>query len=86
MIQQMFVVAMIIILVVLVYEFVHSIWTVDICVTYYQIYGNYSFAIPLTNKKIDTWDCYHQSLNDMILYIIGLVTICIFLGMAIRNI
>lgn len=85
MIERIFVAVMIILLVILVYEFVHALWTVDVCVSYYQLYGNYNYTIPLTDRKTNTWDCYHQSLNEMILYVSGLVTISIFLGMAIRG-
>ncbi|MFH0711027.1 MAG: hypothetical protein V1944_00445 [Candidatus Aenigmatarchaeota archaeon] len=85
MIGKLFVVCMIIVLVILVYEFVHNVWNIDICLSYYQTFGNYNFTIPFSNNRTNTWDCYHQALNDLFVYMLGIVVISIFLGMAIRD-
>lgn len=86
MIGKIFVVAMIVVLVVLVYQFVQNLWTIDICVSYYQRYGNYSYTVPLTDNRTTTWDCYHKALNDISIYMAVAIGLSIFLGLAVRDI
>ena len=77
------VVAMVVLLVYFVYEIVIALWSIDICVSYFQRYGNFSYTVPLTDKTSNTWDCYHESLNNVHFYIISLVAVSLILGILV---
>jgi hypothetical protein len=80
MIEKVLVLILITTLVFFVYEFVKAVWTIDICLSYYQRYGDYNYTIPLTDKKITTFDCYHEGLNDLNVLMLAIVLISLSLG------
>ena len=84
MIEKILILALIVVLVFFVYEFVKSLWTIDICLSYYQRYGNYNYTIPLTDKKITTFDCYHESLNSLNVFMLIIILISLSLGFLVN--
>jgi ABC-type sugar transport system permease subunit len=83
MLEKILILCLITLLVFFVYDFVRNVWTVDICFSYYQKYGNYNYTNPLTNQKTTTFDCYHEALNYMSLYVVVIVFISMFIGLLI---
>jgi hypothetical protein len=83
MIKKFIAIILITVIVFFVYEIVRNLWSIDICVSYYQRYGNYNYTIPLTDKQTNTWDCYHAALNNMPFYVVGLIVVSLVLGLII---
>lgn len=81
MLEKILILALITVLVLFVYDFVRNIWTVDICLSYYQKYGDYNFTTPLTNKKTSTMECYHEALNSVNVYLIVIVFLSSLIGL-----
>jgi|SRR3989338_5051545 len=84
--EKIFVFALIVIVIFILYETVQNLWTIDVCVSYYQKYGNFNYTVPLTDKQTNSWDCYHESLNKLSLDVIALVVTALLLGIAIGHI
>jgi len=81
MIEKILILCLITVLVFFIYDFVRNIWSVDMCLSYYQMYGDYNFTSPLTNKKTSTMECYHEALNYIGMYIIVIVFLSGLIGL-----
>lgn len=86
MLEKAIIIILVTVLMFFIYEAVHDLWTIDICISYYQRYGDYNYTAPLSGEKASTWDCYHRALNDMIFYMLGIVVVSLLLGSFIGSI
>jgi len=81
MLEKILILVLIAVLVFFVYDFVRNIWTIDMCLSYYQKYGDYNFTTPLTNKKTSTMECYHEALNSVSVYLIVIIFLSSLIGL-----
>jgi len=84
--DKIFIFTLIVVIIFFIYETVHNLWTIDICISYYQKYGNFNYTIPLTDRQTNTWDCYHEALSKISFDIIALLASTLLLGIAIGHI
>ena len=80
MLEKILILVLIAILVFFIYDFVRNIWAMDICLSYYQRYGNYTYTNPFDEKSVNTLDCYHEALNYMVVYMVAIVLISLLIG------
>ena len=64
---------------------IQSLWTIDICMSYYHQYGDFNFTIPTTNIQTSTWNCYHENLNDIVINILSILLWSLFTGYLISE-
>jgi len=83
MLEKFLILVLITILIFFVYDFVRNIWMMDVCLSYYQRYGDYNYTYPITNKKTSTWECYHEALNYMSIYVVVIVFLSLLIGLSL---